>query len=176
MIAIAQIIVGAFQVLLGRKIFWLMVGLSGFLVGLYLTTQSLDWPTWLKLLFGVGVGLVFGLLAVSLQKPMASILAFLAFGIAAAVVLRSLGVDRGNPLFWIIVAGAGILGAILVFSVYEWALIIGTSLLGASSITSGLNALTNLQTESPYGMIVWLLIIAAGIAIQSRSMKRKISE
>ena len=54
MLAIIQLVTGAIQLFLGRKIFWLMVGIMGFLIGLFLTFYRVRlaclaqdyWPAW----------------------------------------------------------------------------------------------------------------------------------
>ena len=116
MLAIIQLVTGAIQLLLGRKIFWLMVGIMGFLVGLFLTVYVLDWPVWLRLLAGLGVGIVFSVLAVFIQKPMAAIFGFFAFGLAAATLAHLWGAVENSPLYWIIFAAGGLVGVVLVFA------------------------------------------------------------
>jgi len=168
MIAFAQLLLGVFQLLLGRKIFWLMVGIMGFLVGLFLTINVLEWPAWLKLLIGLGVGLVFALLAVVIQKPMAALFGFFAFGIAATLIGLAFGAQRGTTIFWILFILGGIIGAFLVFALFEWALIIGTSLLGASAITSGLAGLFDFPASGLPALILFLILVVVGITYQSR--------
>lgn len=170
MIAISQIIVGIFQLLLGRRLFWLMVGIAGFLAGISVTISVLDWSPWLKLMVGVGIGIVFAILAVLIQKPMAAIVAFLAFGVAVLFLARLFGIELGHGIFWILFVVGGLIGAILAFTLYDWALIIGTSLLGASSVSAGLNALLNSPGSRLLASVTFLILVAVGIAYQSRSL------
>ncbi len=173
MIQIAQIIMGLIQLLLGRKLFWLMVGLSGFLGGLIIVTTNFEWPAWQKLLVGLGVGLVFSLLTVWLQKPMAAAVAFLAFGITALIIVRLLGIGNTHPLYWIFFVIGGFIGAGLVFATYEWALIIGTSLLGAASVSNGITSLLDVKQSVLLGSILFLFLLVAGINTQAKSLRDK---
>jgi hypothetical protein len=147
-----------------------MVGIMGFLVGLFLTINVLEWPAWLKLLIGLGVGLVFALLAVFIQKPMAALFGFFAFGITATLVGLAFGAERGTTAYWTIFILGGILGAILVFALFEWALIIGTSLLGAGSVTNGLAGLMDFPATGLPALILFLILVVVGITYQSRFM------
>jgi hypothetical protein len=170
MIALTQVILGSIQLLLGRRIFWLMVGIAGFLVGLYVTIYTLNTPAWLKLLIGLGVGLIAALLAVVIQKPMAAVFAFFAFGLAAVLFSSALGVERGSSLYWIVFVIAGLVGAIMVFILFEWALIIGTSLIGAGAATAGLAVLLKFPANGLPALILFLVLIAIGISSQSRPL------
>jgi hypothetical protein len=170
MLAIIQLVTGAIQLLLGRKIFWLMVGIMGFLLGLFLTVYWLDWPVWLKLLAGLGVGVVFSILAVIIQKPMAAIVGFFAFGLAAATLASLGGVPRGSSLFWIIFVVGGVVGVILVLALFDWALIIGTSLSGAVSIVSALNLLLRAPLNGIIPVVLFLILLLIGITYQSKHL------
>ena len=171
MVAIIQLITGAIQLLLGRKIFWLMVGIMGFILGLFLTVYVLDWPVWLKLLVGLGVGIVFSVLAVFLQKPMAALFGFFAFGLAAALLAQTAGVTKEFTMFWIIFVIGGLVGVILVFALFDWALIIGTSLSGAGTVVSALNLLLDIQKSWMVSLAIFLILVLVGISYQSRYMK-----
>ena len=171
MVPIIQLVVGAIQLLLGRKIFWLMVGIMGFILGLFLTLYVVDWPVWLKLLVGLGVGLVFSVLAVFIQKPMAALFGFFAFGLAVAILAQMWGVAKESPLFWVIFVVGGLVGVILVFALFDWALIIGTSLSGAGTVVAALNGMLNIQKSSLVALALFLILVLIGITYQSRYMK-----
>jgi drug/metabolite transporter (DMT)-like permease len=170
MIALTQVILGSIQLLLGRRIFWLMVGIAGFLVGLYVTVYTLNSPAWLKILIGLGAGLIAALLAVVIPKPMAAIFAFLAFGLAAVLFASALGVQRGSTVYWIILVGTGLAGAILAFVLFDWALIIGTSLIGAGAVTAGLAVLLKFPPNGILAILLFLILIVIGVLSQSRTI------
>jgi hypothetical protein len=179
MLAIIQLVTGAIQLLLGRRIFWLMVGIMGFLFGLFLTVYVLDvptWPIWLKLLVGLGIGVVFSILAVFIQKPMAAIFGFFAFGLAAATLARLWGVTVNSSLFWIIFAVGGIVGVILVFALFEWALIIGTSLSGAGTVVTALEGLLRVPRLGMVSIALFLILLIVGIIYQAKHLSPRVRE
>jgi hypothetical protein len=171
MLELVQLVTCAIQLLLGRKIFWLMVGIMGFLLGLSLTVYVLDWPVWLKLLAGLGVGVVFSMLAIFIQKPMAAIFGFFAFGLAAATLAHLWGATRDSSLFWIIFVMGGIVGVILVFALFDWALIIGTSLSGAGAVVTALEGMLRLQRNGMVTIALFLILLLIGIVYQSNRLK-----
>ena len=173
MVALFQVILGVVQLLMGRKIFWLMVGIAGFLLGLWFTLNWVEWSGWMKLLLALAVGIVGAGLAVVIQKPIAALFGFFAFGVAGSILAGLLGFERGETLYWIIFAACGLVGAILSIGFFEWALILATSLLGASSITTGLSELLDLSPGRIIAMILYLVLLAIGIGTQSRSLKRE---
>jgi len=174
MLAIIQLVIGAIQLLLGRKIFWLMVGIMGFLVGLSLTVYILNWADWLKLLVGLGVGVVFAVLATFIQKPMAAIFGFFAFGLAAATLAGLWGVNQSSSWYWIIFAVAGVIGVILVFTLFDWALIIGTSLSGAGSIIAALNSMLRAPLSGVVTVALFLILLLVGITYQSKHLSPQV--
>ena len=172
MAAIIELLVGAIQLLLGRKVFWLMVGIMGFLIGFFLTVDVLRLPDWMKLLIGLGAGIVFAILAVFLQKPMAAVFAFFAFGLAVSVVASRLGhIAVRSPLFWVIFAIAGVIGIILVYNLFDWALIIGTSLSGSVTVVSAIETMLPLPKNGWVSILLFLVLLLIGIMYQSRNLK-----
>jgi len=176
MLAIIQLVTGAIQLLLGRKVFWLMVGIMGFLFGLFLTVYVFDWPVWLRLLVGLGIGVIFSVLAVFIQKPMAAIFGFFAFGLAAATLARLFGAAVNSSLFWISFVVGGIVGIILVFALFEWSLIIGTSLSGAGSVVTALESLLRIQNNGVLSIALFLILLFIGITYQAKYLRPRVGE
>ena len=170
-IALWQILGGALQLLLGRKIFWLMLGILGFLVGFFVTMVALDMPTWQRFVIGLIVGVLFSILARVLPKPMAAIFGFFALGMAAALVVLMLGIKMDNPILWINFLVGGIIGAVLVFALFDWGLIICSSLVGASSVITGLASLLKFQTSGLTAIILFVILAIIGIAYQAKFLR-----
>ncbi len=172
MAAIIELLVGAIQLLLGRKIFWLMVGIMGFVIGYFLTLQVLQLPDWMKLLIGLGVGIIFAILAVFLQKPMAAVFGFFAFGLAVSLVAARLGhLSERSPLFWIIFVIAGAIGIFLVYALFDWALIIGTSLSGSVTVVSAIETILPLPKNGWVSILLFMVLLLIGIMYQSRNLR-----
>src|SRR5690349_11228256 len=92
----AALVVGALLLLVGRRLFWLLVGIAGFLFAWSLSYQyfHLREPG-AQLLLAVVAGLVGVALAVFAQKLA---IAFAGFVAGAYVVAAFLGVSLGSPI------------------------------------------------------------------------------
>jgi len=126
-----SIVIGLVVLTLGRKLFWLFVGVVGFGVGLSLATKFLQGqPDWVILIIALVVGLVGALLAVFIQKIAVIIAGFLIGGYGLIwLLLQLLNLDF-NQWIWLIFFVGGIIGAILVASLFEAALIVLSTLAG----------------------------------------------
>ncbi len=160
-----SILAGLALLILGRKLFWLFVGLVGFVAGIVLATQFFQGPEWMVLLIALAAGLLGVLFAIVLQQIAVAVAGFIAGGYVVITLLNELGWDVGQ-LYWVIVVIGGIVGAILVLALFEWALVILSSLTGAALIV---------QTIHP-GMLLTALLIAAlfivGVVIQAGLWRR----
>ncbi len=80
---------GAVLLVAGRRVYWLVVGLVGFVVGFTLAAEYLEGPDWLILVAGLGTGLLASGLAVFFQKVAITVAGFLIGGLAVLVVGRT---------------------------------------------------------------------------------------
>jgi hypothetical protein len=117
------------------------------------------------------VGAVFSVLAVFIQKPMAAIFGFFAFGLAAAALAHVWGAAVNSSLFWIVFAAGGLVGIILVFTLFDWALIIGSSLSGAGTVVIALETILRLTRNGPVSIALFLILLLIGIIYQSKNLK-----
>lgn len=161
---IVRVLVGLVVLTLGRKLFWLFVGAVGLVVGIALATQFFrGQPDWVILLIALGAGLVGALLAIFLQQVAIGLAGFVGGGYITLYLLNVLGWGPGRYAWLPFVIG-GIIGIVLVVALFDWALIILSSLTGASLIVQGTHfrpALTGL---------VFILLFIVGVAIQARLM------
>jgi hypothetical protein len=163
--ALLNIIIGAVLLIFGRRLFWLFVGLIGFLAGFNLAPQLLPGqPDWVIVLLAVLIGLLGALLAIFLQRLAVGIAGFLAGGFLINNLLAALGIDV-SAVWWITYIIGGVIGFILVVALFDWALIILSSLVGANLIVNAL-ALT-----STLGLAVFALLAIVGVAIQAGWMR-----
>ena len=168
---LVSVIAGALALLFGRRLYWLFVGVAGFVAGLALAEQVLHTSPEVRLLIGIVVGVVLASLAVALQKPMLAIGGFLAFGAASIVLLRLLGLRLDQGLSLIVFIVVGIIGAIFVFVTFDWALIILSSLNGATTIVSALGGALPVLAGG-LGIIATLVLLLIGIAFQAQQLRR----
>jgi hypothetical protein len=160
------LLVGAALLLLGRQLYWLFVAGVGFVVTMELVSDLAQIEsTLLILILALAAGIVGALLAVFLQKVGIGIAGFLAGAYAVLVLLDYVGVEAAL-LGWILAIVGGVLGAILTLVLFDWALIVISSLMGGWMITQGLNLANNLVVA-----LVFVIIVAIGVAIQGTLLR-----
>jgi hypothetical protein len=167
--SVLDIFVGLAVLTTGRKLFWLFVGLIGFAAGFHFGPQI--WPAGSKLvvmLLAVATGIVGAVLAVFFQQ-LAVVLAGFAAGSYLVVHLLTLFEGQTNQLLWLPYLIGGVLGAVLAFALFDWALIVLSACVGASLVVQGLHY--SLQVEK----ILFLVLAALGVAFQVSvlSMEKK---
>ena len=123
----------------GRKLYWLFVALVGFaagfvLAGMFIKTDA-DWIKWL---IAIGIGILGGILAVGLQKVAVGAAGFIAGGYGLVYFLEMVGVKIGDVTWPFFIAG-GVIGAVLVLAVFEFALILLSSVAGSTMISQSFN-------------------------------------
>ena len=161
---IAKIVVGSIVLLLGRKLYWLFVGVAGFTLGMLLAPEFFGGASeWLILVVALAGGLVGALLAVFAQRLAIAAAGFIGGGYAVLVLMRSMG-WHPDRLTWIPFVIGGIIGLILVAALFEWALIILSSLSGASLIVESTNP------TRPIAGVLFIILLVVGIGIQASMM------
>jgi hypothetical protein len=159
--SIVNIVGGTLLLALGRKIFWLFVAASGFFAGFELATRTFSVsPVWVAILIGVAVGLVGALLAVFAQKLVIGVAGFLAGAFIASRLVPQLGIQV-QSWSWVIILAGGIIGIILMYAIFEWALMILSSLAGAMLVVEGLHL------AGMTAIIVGIILFVVGIAFQA---------
>lgn len=130
-IPIVSVALGAIILLFGRKLFWLFVAAVGFAAGVKIAPQLVHEPT---PLLALSVALVFGfvgaLLALFLQKIAVAVGGFLAGGQLAVALAAAFYAQHAGHHFLIFLIG-GIVGAILLLALFNWALIVLSAVVGA---------------------------------------------
>ncbi len=161
------LIAGILLLLLGRKLFWLSVAVIGFVVGAELAAQLFpEQSEVIKLAVEIGIGLIGALLAIFVQEITIGIAGFLLGGELGMLLARALAFY--NPHYWwVVFLAAGIVGAILMVSFFDWALIILSSLAGAHLIMDAVNIS---RTEKMAGFAVLTMI---GILVQASILRRR---
>lgn len=163
---ILKILVGAAALILGRKLYWLFVGAVGFIFGMALATRFLSGqPDWVVLVVAVGAGLLGALLAVFLQHLTIGVAGFIGGGYITSTLLDIWGWDVGR-LAWIPLLIGGIIGLVLVLTLFDWALVVLSSLSGASLIVEAI------QLRQPLEAVLFAALLIVGIVIQAGWMRR----
>lgn len=157
-----RLLLGIGLLLCGRQFFWLFVAVMGFLFGLDLVAPLLPTsPDWVSLLIAVSLGVVGALLGLLWQWVAVGIAGFLAGGYLAGHILQASGMMTGYVPWGLFILG-GFVGAILMIAVFDWALIVLSSLSGATII------LQALPLERFPALVIFVGLVAVGIVVQGR--------
>jgi hypothetical protein len=165
-VAITGALIGVVILFFGRRLFWLCVAAVGFAAGVEIAPQLVHEPSSLVALI---VALLFGvlgaLLALFLQKVAIAVLGFLAGGKLACAIAAAFFVHYAHYSTIIFIAG-GIIGAILLLVLFDWALIVVSSFIGAYLIESAI-------VLPPTGStLVFVGLAIIGIIAQGASFRR----
>jgi hypothetical protein len=166
---IAKVLVGILLLVLGRQLFWLFVGGIGFVAAIDLVSRwASAWPVWLTLIVALAAGVVGALLAVFLQEFAVGVAGFLAGGYVVLALLRLLNLQTPG-ISWLLALVGAIIGLVFALAVFEWALILLSSLSGAAMIAQTLSAQI-LSLNRPLTLLVFIVALVFGIVIQAKSM------
>lgn len=158
---------GVALLLFGRRLFWLLVAAAGFLAGFTFVSLFLEEPsTTSALVAGLLAGVAGALVALFSQKVAVTLGGFLAGGYGLMVLAGGLTGVSTIPE-WISFLIGGVIGAFLIRIVFEWTLIVLTSLIGAVLVTHFLGVGPTLLVP------LTVLIAVAGIIIQIRSKRKR---
>jgi len=165
-IAIVGALIGIVVLFFGRKLFWLCVAAVGFAAGVEIAPHLVHEPSpLLALTLAVILGLIGVLLALFLQKVAIAVLGFLAGAELADAIASAFFVHYGQHSTIIFLVG-GIVGTILLLVLFDWALIVVSSLIGAHLIQSAV------VLPATGSTIVFLGLAVVGIIVQAASFQR----
>jgi hypothetical protein len=166
-ISIIQAVFGIAMLSFGRRLYWLFVGGIGFAIGFSLASRFLDDSSiWTLLLIGLVGGFLAGMAAVLMNRLVLGIAGFLVGGYLAIKLIELISVNIDAPTWLVFLIGAAI-GALLVAFLFDWALILLTSLLGAGLLVQLLN------TSDQLSLVLIAVLMVVGVFIQGRKKLRK---
>ena len=166
-VPIVGALIGAVILFFGRKLFWLCVAAIGFAAGVELAPHLVQQPSaLLSLTIALLLGIIGALLALFLQKIAIGVLGFLAGGKLAGAIAAAFFVHYAQRSTIIFVVG-GVVGAILLLVLFDWALIVVSSLIGAHLIVY-----QSAIVLPPSGStIVFIGLAVIGILVQAASLR-----
>jgi hypothetical protein len=159
---VVLVILGIVVLLFGRSLYWALIAIAGFLVGMALAHEWLAAkPEWIQILAALGAGILGAIIGILVQRLAFAIAGFFAGGYFAMALAARLHAG-GDPHIWLIVGG--IIGAIVAALLMDWAIIVLSSLAGAVAI------LTPFQNKLDERMlpIAFLVLVIIGIVFQGR--------
>jgi len=161
-----RIIAGLILLILGRQMFWVFVAVVGFVMGADLARQVMPNSDELTvLLVAVIAGAVGAALAYFFYQVAIAAAGFLAGGRIGVELLAALPPSSPQAASLAFIAG-GVIGAILLLLVFDWALIVISSVLGASLIVQQIPAPPNMSG------ILFVVFVIGGIVVQAQMMRR----
>lgn len=161
--ALFAIAIGAISLFFGRRLYWVFVGVAGFLIGLtlgpilFFNNVPEVWQPLLTLL----IALVFAGLSLLLNKVMIAIASAIGLGIFVYSLTNAYLLEWASLTVTIIAAIAGILASWFIF---DWALMIFSSIAGASLMTSGFISIVPLTSRAD--LLIFLFVFFIGFTFQ----------
>jgi len=165
-VPIISVVVGVAILFFGRKLFWLFVAALGFAVGLEIAVYFMkDPPQWMTLLVALGCGVIGALVAILLQKIAIAVAGFIAGGRIAWALAAAFFVDHAHYRGLTFVIG-GILGALLLLALFDWVLILLSSIEGAHLIGNGFTL------PEKGALILFIALAVIGVIVQGSMLRR----
>jgi hypothetical protein len=175
--------------LFGRKLFWLFVAVGGFLVGWFFAPAIWDaarndaMPDWARLVIGLVAAVILGFLAFKFTRIMVSLAGFFIFGAATVLAIDYFGGDvtQGTRNFWIAFGVGGLVGAVIMAILFDWALIVLTALIGAGAAADGIIYFFTPETPTAADPapakwiegVVLAVLFVIGLVVQIATRRRK---
>jgi hypothetical protein len=165
-VPIISVLIGVAILLFGRKLFWLFVAALGFAVGLEIAAYFMkEPPQWMTLVVAVGCGVIGALLAILLQKIAIAIAGFVAGGRIAWALAAAFFVEHAHYRGITFVIG-GIVGALLLLALFDWVLILLSSIEGAHLIGNGITL------PEKGALILFVALAVVGVIVQGSMLRR----
>lgn len=161
-----SILIGLAVLLYGRQLFWLFVAGVGFALGMTLAGQfPTGAPHWQVLLVALAIGLVGAWCAVVFERLAVAVAGFLVGAAIAIGVMQLTGAGSGGAPIWMGAVAGGILGALVVAALFDWALIVLSSAVGAALVTDAIGA------NPSSALVLFALLLLFGLITQARRFK-----
>jgi hypothetical protein len=159
-----NILIGLILLFAGRRLFWLFVACVGFASGFHYAQQigAIHSPI-LVLILAIAVGAAGAFIAILFQKA-AIVIAGFAAGGYIVLILSDQFAGLPSPMVWLPYIIGGVVGAIVLFLVFDWALIFLSTLTGATLIVQ-------MAAFNPWIEIaLFIALVIAGMAFQAKSL------
>lgn len=163
-------IFGLAALLAGRQLFWVFIAAAGFVLGFnvagrWLTAQ----PQWLLMVIGIVLGLLGALLAVVAQRLAVAVAGFVAGGYLLLTFADVVRLGSGSGLELLLFVVGGLLGALLLSTLLDPALIVLSAAFGAALLTRP--GATLLDLGRGPAVLLYALLFVVGIAVQWAALR-----
>ena len=165
-VPIVSALIGVIILFFGRRLFWLCVAAVGFAAGVELAPQLIHEPSpLLALSLALLLGLIGALLAIFLQKIAIAIAGFLAGGKLGVAIAAAFFVQHAE-YYWLTFLVGGVVGALLLLLLFDWALIVLSSVVGAHLIQ------TAVVLPATGNAILFVVLELIGVVVQAGALRR----
>jgi hypothetical protein len=161
---IIGLISGGLLLAFGRRLFWLFVAVVGFFAGTRIAESLFPTNPNAALFTALLLGLVGAGLAVFFQRIAILVAGFIGGGLVLSALVGLL-VTNQPGVYWVAFLIGGILGIILLNAVFDWTLIILSSLLGAVLVAN------YSKTQAPLSTLLLVGLFILGMVLQSGVVK-----
>lgn len=164
-LAVLNLLIGLVLLLFGRQLFWLFVGVAGFVTGIELAERVAAGSETTKLLIALAIGIAGALLAILFYRVAVAVAGFLVGGYLAIQFANYAGVSPAGALSWLPWLIGGIIGVIIILALFDWALIALSSLAGAALVVNSISIPFN-------ATVLFIILTVLGIAVQAGMFRR----
>ena len=162
-----HILIGLVLLFAGRRLFWLFVACVGFASGYHYAQQiwGIHSPI-LVLMLSLAAGGLGAIIAIFFQKAAIVVAGFAAGGYIVLILFDQFA-GLPSQMVWLPYIIGGVIGAVVLFLVFDWALIFLSTLAGATLIVQ-------MVTFKPWVEIaLFLALVIAGMVFQAKTMTGK---
>jgi hypothetical protein len=161
---VVNILIGLVLLVAGRRLFWLFVACVGFASGYHYAQQmgAIHSPI-LILILAVAAGALGAIIAILFQKAAIVIAGFAAGGYIGLILFDQF-VGLTTQMVWLPYIIGGIIGAIFLFLVFDWALIFLSTMTGATLIVQTAAFTPWIEIALFFGLVV------VGMFFQAKAM------
>lgn len=164
---ILNLFIGLTMLLVGYRVFWLFVGGMVYLYISEKMTEAGTYPPDTIMAYGLFAGVFASVAAFFLHKITLGVVGFFVGGIALVSIMQSLGVEPSSYLFTFLVGA--VFGVIFFSYLFDWTMVLMSSLLGAAYLTS----LIPFADESQKGVALLVLTLIGALFQGYQLYKRK---
>jgi hypothetical protein len=163
------VIIGAVVLILGRRLYWLFIGGLGFLLGFALASRFIQDKTgWVALAIAIVCGVICALLVYYLQRLAVVLAGLIGGGYLTMLLMDTLKLNTGNQ-YWLAIVAGGIIGALLVSVLFDWVLILLSSIMGAVLVVRHIS----LPIDAQWMVLVFVTLLLFGVWVQSVTLPKK---
>ncbi|HLX94202.1 MAG TPA: DUF4203 domain-containing protein [Verrucomicrobiae bacterium] len=163
-----NILAGLAVLFFGRRLFWLFVGCVGFIAGFEIAGAALQGQSeWLILAIALGAGVLGAIASIFLQRVFVVVAGFFAGGYCLSTLAPAALHVNGETALWVTFAVGGLLGAILSVALLDPALIVLSSLAGATAVSQ------NIPLEPSTRTLMFVVLLVLGIVVQTGQYARE---